>query len=259
MIKRATLLVIVSLLLINTALAANLADYPYMFVNNGKFNAYYVVGDEADSKDVVSATVLSTALAKYPNITTEVGTSKIDDEISDITKYNAIIIGSPCEIQSAYLLQGKPEPCYKNLAASAGHIRLYENNGKYQLLITGLTPEDRYEAAKFIANKPLKDLTTKTYVIATSTGSTPQYYNRSYLNVTNNDQTNQNVVYTSANSIKNETAANNSIIRPENSSNTVKTKNIIEREEGFYEPLDKIPKRKGFFARIWAWIRGLFG
>lgn len=252
--------IILILLIIPAAIAANIADYPYIFVKDGKFKATYVIGEDTNSKDVVSATVLSTALAKYPNITTEIGTSRIDGEIGDITQYNAIVIGSPCELNSAAKLQGEPEPCYKFLSPGSGHIRLYENNGKYQLLITGLSPEDRYQAAKFLANQPLKDLTARTHVIATGTNSSYQYfaqYNNSdnSVAVNNSNQNSQsNSVITTGNNLN---TANHSAPIVEKKVQQTETW-LMPQNEGHYEPLDEMPKRKGFFGRMWTWLKGLF-
>lgn len=247
-------LVLLLLLFLPLASAASIADYPHIFVKNGKFKPIYVVGDDAPSLDVVAATVLSTALAKYPNITTEVGTSTLDSEITDITDENAIVIGSPCEMSTAAMLQGNPKPCYKHLAASTGHIRLYEHNNKYQLLITGLTEEDRHEAALFLANQPLKDIRSRTHAIRTMTNSTPQYYNRT-------TKKNTKVIYTpSTQNISESQPETGSKVTEQESETQEKeiSKKSKEPEYGEYEPLERIPEKRGFLARLWAWLKGLF-
>ncbi|PIN74717.1 hypothetical protein COV18_05855 [Candidatus Woesearchaeota archaeon CG10_big_fil_rev_8_21_14_0_10_37_12] len=241
-------LIIVFLLLIATATAYTISDYPSFFVQDNKFKAVYVIGEEAESLDVVSATEISTALAKYPNLTITIGTSKLDSEITDIKTYNAIVIGSPCDNRAAYDLQGNPDPCYKNLGGSSGYIELYSNNGRTQLLITGLTAEDRYAAAKFLATKTLTSLNTKQYIISTNTGSRPPFF---------------------AQKPNNKTKTTQPVETPKTSNETVETAKTQKTQEqqiqqkrtiepGPYEPIEKIPEQKSFFGKILRWITNLF-
>ncbi len=231
------------LLAITTASAYTISDYPAFFVENGKFQAIYVVGEESPSLDVVSATVISTALAKYPNVTTDIGTARLDIEIADITKKDAIVIGSPCENKAAAQLEGSPEPCYKDLGGSAGYIKLFENGGNVQLLITGLTAEDRHAAAKFLAEKPA-NIHLSSYIIPTNTGSTPPFFEQK--NKTQN---------AAVNNTANETAEAPKIV--ENTQLEAKAE-LTVKKIGDYEPLRELPKKKGFFARLWNWLTSLF-
>jgi len=234
---------ILLILLAGSVSAYTISDYPSFFVQNGRFNAIYVIGEESSALDVVSATAISTALAKYPNVTTEIGTSRLDIEITDITKKNAIVVGSPCENRAAYALEGNPEPCYKNLGGSAGYIKLFENDGKVQLLITGLTAQDRHAAAKFLAEKNIVNIKLSTYVIPTSTGSTPQFFVQNK----KSEKTPEPAVAVTSQS---ETA-----VLP---AQTPIAPQVQEKKTGEYEPLKELPKKKGFWARLWAWIKGLF-
>lgn len=224
--------------------AYTISDYPYFFVQNGRFNAIYVIGEESSALDVVSATAISTALAKYPNVTTEIGTSRLDIEISDITKKNAIVVGSPCENRAAYALEGSPEPCYKNLGGSAGYIKLFENDGKVQLLITGLTAKDRHAAAKFLAEKNIANIKLSTYVIPTSTGSTPQFFEQ-----------NRKTEKTPEPNI---TSSESQAVLPSPEATIAPVAQVQEKKIGEYEPLKELPKKRGFWARLWSWIKGLF-
>lgn len=236
------------LLLAVSASAYTISDYPNFFVQNGRFNAIYVIGEEAPALDVVSATAISTALAKYPDVTTEVGTSRLDIEISDITKKNAIVVGSPCENRAAYALEGNPDPCFRNLGGSSGYIKLFENNGKVQLLITGLTAQDRHAAAKFLAERSLTNIKLTTYVIPTNTGSTPSFY----------EQKNKIPKKTSDTTII-ETPIPQ--ITAQNITPSVEKKEIApvpDKKSGTYEPLRELPKPQGFWSRLWSWFKGLF-
>jgi len=165
------ILVIMLLMLLPAVSAATISEWPHFFVNEGVFSAVYVVGAEAPSLDVVSATMISSGLSNFENVTTEVGTSKLDSEVNDITKMDAVVIGSPCENKAADQLLGSPSPCDKGLNGSTGYIQLFENNNKVQLLITGLTAEDRKAAALYLSGSDLSNLDTDYHSVQTGSGS----------------------------------------------------------------------------------------
>lgn len=238
---------IIALLLAGMASAYTISDYPHFFVKDDTFDAIYVVGEESPALDVVSATMISTALARY-NVTTEVGTSYVDSDIANITRKNAIVVGSPCENRAAAVLEGDPRPCYDGLGGSVGYIKLFEQNGRVQVLITGLTEEDRHAAAKYFAQKELSNIEKTTYMVPSKSGSTPPFF-------VQKDAKNKTVNKTpeKAPVVEQEEEPVPSI--PEETAEPEQKKEPAE-----YEPLDEIPEKeeKGFFAAIWAWIAGLF-
>ena len=240
---------LLALLLVASVHAYTLANYPSFFVTGDRFKATYVIGEEAPALDVVSATVLSTALVRYPNLTTEIGTSRLDTEITDITAINAIVIGSPCENIAAARLEGNPQPCNKNLGGSVAYIKIFQHNGKVQLLITGITAEDRHQAAEFLAERNLDKLNLTEYTIPTTTNSTPFFFAR---NQTTKNTTNQ-TVHSVEKYIANTTNITVNLPPP-----TPQLAPPPPQPVGDYEPLYEMPKRKGFFARLWDWITHLF-
>jgi hypothetical protein len=239
---------ILFLLVIQLVSASTIADWPKFFVHSGKFTAKYVVGEEAPALDVVSATVISTSLAKFENVTTEIGTSTLDTEISNISIHDAVIIGSPCENKAAFQLMGNPDPCYKDLGGSVGYIKLYQGNGRTQLLITGLDEKDRSAAAKYLAQKDLSGIQSTEYVVPSNSGSVPSFFVQKAKNVTKNVTTNttfeSNVTYISPTPIP--VIAQN-----------VTPKKVVP---GPYEPIEEMPvaKKKGWWAGFWDWLIGLF-
>jgi len=237
------------LFLIPVVSAYTISDWPYFFVNNNRFSAIYVIGEESPALDVVSATVISTSLAKYENVTTEIGTSKLDTEVSDITAKNAVVVGSPCENRAAYLLMGSPEPCYKDLAGSVGYIKLYEHNGKVQLLITGFHEKDRNAAAKFLANSNIKVIKSSEFVINSNSGSIPQYFDKK------KNETNT----TKESNVTKKVNVTKEPVVPESVTNVTVSENA-KPVFGPYEPLEEIPvkEKKGFFGRLWDWIKNWF-
>ncbi len=240
------------LLFIPVVNATLISDWPFFFVQNGKFVAKYVIAEEASSLDVISATVVSTSLARYENVTTEVGTATLDTEISDITRHNAIVIGSPCDNRAAYKLMGEPEPCYRDLGGSVGYVKLYENNGKVQLLITGVSEKDRNAAAKFLAQANIENVRTKEHIVPSNSGSVPLLFEkklRERKNISSNITANES-------SMTNFTTVSNVTIAKPVQATVAPTK----APAGAYEPLDEVPVKKklGFWASLWKWIKGLF-
>ncbi|VVB80823.1 Uncharacterised protein [uncultured archaeon] len=238
------------LLLIPLVSAYSISDWPSFFVKDGKFSALYVIAEEAPALDVVSATVISTSLAKYENVTTEIGTSKLDTEIADITVKNAIVIGSPCDNRAAYQLMAGPEPCNKDLAGSVGYIKLFENNGKVQLLVTGISEKDRHAAAKFLANANLKIVTSKDFVVNSNSGSVPLYFEKK--NQSMNVSVNKTVVSALPVSVSN---VSSNVSTEKNLSSPSR---VSKARPGPYQPLEELPQQKGFWSRLWGWLSSLF-
>lgn len=240
----------VALLLAMTASAYTISDYPYFFAKNSTVDALYVVGEEAPALDVVSATLISSSLARY-NMTTKVGTSKIDSEVPDVTIKNAVIIGSPCENAAAAQLLGNPNPCYANLSGNTGYIKLFERFGKVQILITGLSEKDRHAAAKYLAEQNLKGIKTTEFMFVSNSGSTPPFYS-------SKQSTNESVASTSETT--REPPAPQNVTFANETPKTVHTQvKPAEERMGEYEPLDDVPKPKqGFFEWLWSWFAGLF-
>lgn len=231
--------------------AVTLSEYPYFFVNEGTFEAIYVVGEEAPALDVVSATAISTALARYPNVSTAVGTSRVDSEIPNIVYRNAIVIGSPCENKAAAILEGNPSPCYANLSGGIGYLKLFEQNGKKQLLITGLTDKDRNAAAKFLASAQLSNVLAKEFQVASGSGSSVPSSISAPKNITPNNQV------SNISDVQSDIPSAMKTADSMNFSNQT-SKKEVKKSIGEYEPLSDVPKRKGFFSRMWDWIVSLF-
>lgn len=222
-----------------TVSAYSISDFPYFFAPNGTFNALYVVGEETDALDVVSATLISTSLARF-SVNTTIGTSRIDSEIGNITTRNAIVIGSPCENTAAAQLEGFPNPCFAKYGGSVGYIKLFEQNGRVQLLITGLTPEDRHAAAKFFAQTNVSLMKTKEYVLSTNTKSVPPFFQQPNITIS--------------------APSNVTVSQPVNATVQQNTTQVKKEppKVAKYESLKEMPKKKGVWARFWNWLTSIF-
>ena len=249
-----------------TATALDISDYPQIFVHGDTFDPEYVIGEEAPSMDVVSATILSTAITDYE---VKIGTSKLDSEINDVKKINAIVIGNPCVNKAAAQLEGDPLFCYKGLEGGKGYAKLFSNNGKYQLLITGVSAEDRKAMAEYLAKNYLGNIKTKTFLIDTGTGSkTPK-------NPFAQQQTNKAATETTKKEIEEE-KSNHKSYEKENSEEKKKTEKETmketkkETEKTTQEDEKKTEKnkqennkeepkeKKGFFAKVFEAIGSFF-
>ncbi|OYT32410.1 hypothetical protein B6U93_01920 [Candidatus Woesearchaeota archaeon ex4484_78] len=252
-------LILFILSLTTIASAVEISDYPYIFVNDGLFDAKIVVGDEAPAKDVVIGTVITTNLAKF-NLTPKLGTSRVDSDIYDIRNYNAIVIGNPCVSTSAAALEGNPENCFEGLENSTGYIKVFEKDGKIQFLITGISPDDRMIAAKALAEGTLTNVDKKIYAIKTGTGSFPEMFSTASENSTTENETEENETqeYIEENQVQNSEEQR----KEENKETEYSAEKTQETKKANYEAIDidffEEPEKKGFFARIISAIKNFF-
>jgi hypothetical protein len=113
--------------------------YPYYFMEGDKFKANFItiIGDEAPSAYVVAT---SNLIARTPG-SKPAGFSQLDSDIVDVTRYNAIVVGNPCNNRVLAKLFGNPFPCDSApIPDGKGMLRLVEAaNGNIALLAVGKT------------------------------------------------------------------------------------------------------------------------
>jgi hypothetical protein len=121
------------------AASTKLALYPYFFMDGDKFKSNFitVVGDEAPSSYVVA---MSNLIARSSG-SKPTGFSMLASEIADISRYNAIVAGNPCNNPVIARMYGNPFPCEDaQLPADKGRIRLVASaNGNLALVAEGKT------------------------------------------------------------------------------------------------------------------------
>lgn len=147
------------------SMEADLANYPDLFIKDGALNAYFVVGWEAPSIDNLAMTDIAVGLP------VEVfDATKLDAEISDPLHNNLIVVGKTSDNTVANLLMGGVTSF---LNEGEGMIKLFENNGYVQMLVTGYSPEDTRKAARVLMN--YQDFNLQgTEIIVTGTKKNPQ-------------------------------------------------------------------------------------
>jgi len=138
----------------------DLSNYPNMFINNDKFNAILVVGDNAPAEDVISVSdiAISIETSGEDNIygidgtKISVGSTRLASEIADPLILNIISVGGPCNNAVSNQLMGTPLNCRKGFTENQGLIQLYNFNEYAQLLVAGYSDADTRKTARVLAN-----------------------------------------------------------------------------------------------------------
>lgn len=133
--------------------------YPLYFMDGSAFKSNFVtiVGEEAPSSYVVA---MGNLVARTPG-TKPTGFSMLDSDISDITKYNAIIAGNACNNAAIARMFSNPAPCESlDLPTGKGLIRIYKSaNGNIVLLAAGKTDSLVVAALNMIGTDQFKSVT----------------------------------------------------------------------------------------------------
>ena len=83
----------------------------------------------------------------------QVGTAKLDSDISDVAGQNMIVVGGPCANSVAFTLMGSPADCAAGFQEGEAMLKLFEQtNGNVALLVAGYGAMDTRRAAKVLAN-----------------------------------------------------------------------------------------------------------
>jgi len=161
-IKKLAILVLLTILMAGTVSASvfDMSDYPTMFVKEGKFRSYLVVGEQAPAEDVVSAMNIATRLQYEMMGSNRVINHqvKLDTEVpQDIYSKNLILVGKACDnkVMLKFLRDHYTMPqldCANPFSLSAGEgiIKYLRENNKHQLIVSGYEPEDTRRAAQVL-------------------------------------------------------------------------------------------------------------
>ncbi len=133
--------------------------YPLYFMDGSSFKSNFItiVGDEAPSSYVVA---VSNLMARTPG-NKPTGFSMLSSEISDLSKYSAVVVGNPCNNEVIAKLMNNPSPCDSApLPVGKGLLRLYESqNGNIAIIAAGKTDALVVEAIDAIGTEEFKELT----------------------------------------------------------------------------------------------------
>lgn len=146
--------------------SVDLSNYPFFLIENGKSNAFFVVGSKSPSTDNLAMTDIVAGLTNSGYIIVDV--TKLDSEINDPFHSNLVVIGKSSDNDVTNTLF---DGAGKSLKEGEGMIKLFENNGYVQMIVTGYSPEDTRKAAKVLQNYKQYNLQGKEVII---TGSLTQ-------------------------------------------------------------------------------------
>lgn len=120
-----------------------LKEFPYFLSENGVFNGYIIVGDNAPASDVIAATDIATGM-QTAGVNISTNTTKLASEIPNLDK-NAILIGRAYDNPLIY--PGE----VPGLAAGEGYLGLQKQNGLYRLVVSGVQPVDIRKAGRILS------------------------------------------------------------------------------------------------------------
>jgi len=135
-------------------------NFPEEFHENGIFNGYMIIGENASASDNLAAIDIS-ANMKYVNQDNElvqvqfIDATKLDSEIAEIYTQNLISIGSPCVNSVTAELLGNPTNCSQGFYPGEAKIisLQHKETGNIALIVAGYSGSDTRLAGKVIAHK----------------------------------------------------------------------------------------------------------
>ena len=143
--KKIILLISMFIFVIGLVKAEDLSDYPDVLLEDNEFEGYMIVGETADTTEVIAAIEIASSLnslqCDIDNIESVnncgTGILKLDTELDNYYEKNIIAVGTPCSNEVVDHFADYPEDCSNGLDYNKAKIKLNNINGKYQLIVTG--------------------------------------------------------------------------------------------------------------------------
>lgn len=128
----------------------DLADYPCYFDDDGRFDGFLVVGEEAESTDNFAATDIAANMGLMV-----IDATKLDSEIANVEAQNLISVGNPCVNQVTAELLGNSADCIEGFNPGQGKFILKKHsNGNRALIVAGYSGADTRLMGKILAYRP---------------------------------------------------------------------------------------------------------
>lgn len=158
---------ILLIVLVSSVIAADLSNFPAMFIEINTANVLVVVGKAAKAEDVLGAIGIVTMLQTEVGVSGRLDIAKLDSEVDDLEAQNTLIIGGPCANSVAAELMGYPKNCLKGFELGKGFIRIYEHdNGNIAILAAGTLALDTRRVTYVLTNYDDYDLSGKEVIIS---------------------------------------------------------------------------------------------
>ena len=156
------------LVLIISATAADISEFPDMFLSSNGLDVIIVVGKHAHAEDVIGSIDVALMLQDAAGSTSKTSIAVLDTQVADITSQNAIIIGGPCANTVAAKLLGYPSDCMEGFHIGEARIQLFEHgNGNIAMLVAGATAHDTRTATTVLSDYKNYNLEGKEILIET--------------------------------------------------------------------------------------------
>ena len=157
----------VFLIMLTSVFAADLSNFPDMFIGGNTANVLVVVGKAAKAEDVLGAVGIVTMLQTELGVNERLDIAKLDSEVTNLKAQNTIVIGGPCANAAAAELMGYPANCLKGFELGKGYIRIYEHdNGNIAILAAGTLALDTRRVTHVLANYRDYDLRGQEVVVS---------------------------------------------------------------------------------------------
>lgn len=142
--------VVLAVLLVNTAAAMFISDYPKMFFQNKTFSGTVVRSPAGDSAERYAANMLINDLQREA---TRRGLRAKAVKISTAkAEGNELVVGTPCgNLRIRQLLNISPGKCREGLPAGQGLLKIIDD-GNIHLLVTGADADNVLDAAKVLTD-----------------------------------------------------------------------------------------------------------
>jgi hypothetical protein len=146
-----TLLLAFVLLFTGMVYAADLSDYPSLFISKGLLDVVFIVGDHANIADAIGAVDVATSLQFYTD-NKVASSAMLASEVESLNSSNMIVIGGPCANPIAAQLLGYPNNCMEGFTRGRAIVRLFDNGNTVSMVIAGATAADTRRACRAVAN-----------------------------------------------------------------------------------------------------------
>lgn len=191
------IMAIVIFLFVSSVLAADLlveldlANYPAPFISNDRLDTIFIVGEFANSDDVLALAEIAASLQVelqeqifentgknntnifeidikgnpqdeltklYMDVLnknrTKAAKTMLDTslDLEDIKDQNIILVGGPCVNWVSAHFRDNPENCAKGFAQGRAYLQLFRNGKGTVLMIAGFSADDTRRAARILAN-----------------------------------------------------------------------------------------------------------
>lgn len=167
MIKRVFTAIMILAVLALSVSAADLKDFPGLFIEDDSVNAVIVLGRAAKAEDVIGAIDIVAMLQN------ELGGKKIEiarldnEVVGNLADYNTIMVGGPCANAASAKLLGYPKNCLEGFEVGKGYVKLYQwSNGNLAMMVAGTVALDTRRATTVMSNYADYNLTGNSLIIS---------------------------------------------------------------------------------------------